>query len=272
MGQDNYIPWTLRGVKVAFPYIDIGRSQVDFAVRADKGWNVQSPFDFDNVDPRYLDRFRFAVAPRTPYASQPPPNWRLVRTTRSYEVWQRHGPTPPRAVLPESDGPGAVLDCASPAGQDLRRHGGRAAVRRSPVVIAPTQLRRPGGQPVSIGQFHRAQIASGEDALATVKLPAGRWTLSLQYVSPEALDVTVGGTRARAVPSLDGPGAFWLIGTFSSRGGPTRVDIHAESAPPLATFRTVLLGSLAFTPAGEHDRIVPLRAACGRYVDWYQPA
>jgi hypothetical protein len=34
----------------------------------------------------------------------------------------------------------------------------------------------------------------------------------------------------------------------------------------------VLLGSLALTPAGEHDRIVPLRAACGRYVDWYQAA
>jgi hypothetical protein len=34
----------------------------------------------------------------------------------------------------------------------------------------------------------------------------------------------------------------------------------------------VLLGSLAFTPAGERDRIVPLRAACGRYVDWYRLA
>jgi hypothetical protein len=272
MGQNNYIPWTLRGVKVAFPYIDIGRSQVDFDVRADKGWNVEGTFDFDNVDPRYLDRFRFALAPRTPYASQPPPNWRLVRLTRSYEVWERHGPTPPRAVLPESDAPGAVLDCASPAGQNLRRRGGRAAVRRPPIVIAPTQLRRPAGQPVPIGQFHRAQIASGEDALAAVKLPAGRWTLSLQYVSPVALDVTVGGTRARAVPSLEAPGAFWRIGTFASRGGRTHVDIHAEGSPPLATFKAVLLGSLAFTPAGEHDRIVPLRVACGRYVDWYQPA
>jgi hypothetical protein len=272
MGQNNYIPWTLRGVKVAFPYIDIGRSQVDFDVRADKGWNVESTFDFDNVDPRYLDRFRFALAPRTPYASQPPPNWRLVRSTRSYEVWERHGPTPPRAILPESGAPGAVLDCASPAGQDLQRRAARAGVRRPPILIAPAQLRRPAGQPVPIGQFHRAQIASGEDAQATVRLPAGRWTLSLQYVSPVPLDVTLGGTRARAVPSLEPPGAFWRIGTFASHGGATRVHIHAERSPPLAAFRVVLLGSLAFTPAGEHDRIVPLRAACGRYVDWYQAA
>jgi hypothetical protein len=272
MGQNNYIPWTLRGVKVAFPYIDIGRSQVDFGVRADKPWNAEGAFDFDNVDPRHLDRFRFALAPRTPYASQPPPNWRVVRLTRSYEVWERHGPTPPRAVLPEADAPGAVLDCASPAGQDLQRRPARAAVRRPPIVIAPTQLRRPAGQPVPIGQFHRAQIASGEDAQATVRLPAGRWTLSLQYVSPVPLDVTLGGTRARAVPSLEPPGAFWRIGTFASHGGWTRVHIHAHGSPPLAAFRVVLLGSLAFTPAGEHDRIVPLRAACGRYVDWYQAA
>jgi hypothetical protein len=84
--------------------------------------------------------------------------------------------------------------------------------------------------------------------------------------------VTVGATRARAVPSLEAPGAFWRAGTFVSRGGRARVRVHAEDSPPLATFNTVLLGSLAFTRVGEHDRIVALRAACGRYVDWYLPA
>jgi hypothetical protein len=272
MGQNNYIPWILRGVRVAFPYIDIGRSQVAFDVRPDKGWTVESGFDFDNVGPEYLDRFRFALGPRTTYASQPPPNWRLVRQTRSYEVWERHGPTPPRSVLPEADAPGGVLDCASPLGRDLQRRAGRAAVRRPPVVVPPTRLRGRAGQPVPMGQFHRAQIARGEDALATVSLPPGRWTLSLQYVSPGPLAVTVGRERLRAVPSMDGPGAFWRIGTFTSRGGATPVEIHAEAASPLEAFRTVLLGSLAFTPAGDRDRVVPLRAACDGYVDWYQTA
>jgi hypothetical protein len=272
MGQDNYIPWTLRGVKVAFPYIDIGRSQVEFDVRPDKPWTVEGAFDFDNVDPRYLDRFRFVLAPRTPYASAPPPNWRRVRSTRSYEVWRRYGPTRPRAVLPESGAPGAVLDCASPPGQDLEQSAGRAAVRRAPIVIAPTQLRQPTGERARMGQFDRARIASGGRLVAEVKLPAGRWTLSMQYVSPVPLDVTVVRHRAEAVPSLDGPGAFWRVGTFVSGGARSRVEIHAHDSPPLATFRTVLLGALAFTPAGDRDRIVPLRAACGRYVDWYQPS
>jgi hypothetical protein len=270
MGQNNYIPWILRGTRVAFPYIDIGRSQVAFDVRPDKGWTVESGFDFDSIAPEYLDRFRFALAPRTPYASQPPLNWRLVRQTRSYEVWERHGATAPRAVLPEQDAPGGVLDCASPLGRDLQRRAGHAAVRTPPVVVPPTLLRARTGQPLPMGQFHRAQIASGDDALATVRLPPGRWTLSLQYVSPGPLDVTVDGERVRAVPSMDGPGAFWRIGTFTGRGGATLVEIHAKAASPLEAFRTVLLGSLAFTPAGERDRVVPLRAACGRYVDWYQ--
>jgi hypothetical protein len=123
-----------------------------------------------------------------------------------------------------------------------------------------------------MGQFDRAHIASGEKVLVPVELPAGRWTLSMQYVSPVPLDVTIGRSRARAVPSLEGPGAFWRVGTFASGGGRSLVEIRAEDSPALATFRTVLLGSLAFTRAGDHDRIVSLRAACGHYVDWYQPA
>ena len=58
MGQNNYVPWELRGVKLSFPYIDIGQSQSPFDTRPDKGWTVESTFDFDNVDPQYLDTAR----------------------------------------------------------------------------------------------------------------------------------------------------------------------------------------------------------------------
>jgi hypothetical protein len=80
------------------------------------------------------------------------------------------------------------------------------------------------------------------------------------------------GPAIAAPPSLEGPGAFWRVGDVTSRGGAITVDIHPRPAPPLAAFKTVLLGSLAFTRAGDRDRVVPLRAACGRYVDWYRTA
>jgi hypothetical protein len=61
---------------------------------------------------------------------------------------------------------------------------------------------------------------------------------------------------------------YWNLGTFASKGGRQRTELHADSASPLATFRTVKIGTLAFTPAGERDRVIPLKRACGRYVDW----
>ena len=76
-----------------------------------------APFDFDSLTSRGLDRFRFAVSVRGPYASDPPPNWRLIRRTRSFLLWKRSGRTPPRATLPnEGDAPGALLDCSTRRG------------------------------------------------------------------------------------------------------------------------------------------------------------
>jgi hypothetical protein len=267
MGEDDYIPWTLRGAKVSFPYINLGRAQVELSLRPDKPWTRSMGFDFDDVDPATLDRFRFAVAPRTPYASSAPENWHRIRTTKSYVVWKRSGTTPTRSVLPESGRPGAMLDCSS----SLARRHGQAAVRAKPIVVAPSRLRLPDGRPVSPAQFGRVQIAAGGHTRARVRLPAGRWTVSLQYVSPVSIELTSGGGPAiSAPPSLAGPGAYWRVGDITSRGGDTVVDVHAKPAPFLAAFKTVLLGSLAFTRAGDADQLVALHSACGRYVDWYR--
>lgn len=267
MGEDDYIPWTLRGAKVSFPYINLGRAEVELVQRHDKQWNRSMAFDFDDVDPAGLDRFRFVVAPRTPFASAPPENWHRIRTTRSYVLWKRTGTTPARSVLPESGTPGAVLDCNS----SLARRSGQAAVRAKPVVVSPSALRLSDGSQLRPGQFGRVQIQAGDHVRVRASLPAGRWTASLQYVSPVSIELTSGaGQTISAPPSLAGPGAYWRVGYITSRGGKTAVDVHAKPAPFLAAFKTVLLGSLAFTRANDRDHLVPLRAACGRYVDWYR--
>jgi hypothetical protein len=267
LGENDYIPWILRGVKLAFPYINLGRAQVELVQRPDKPWNRELGFDFDDVDPVALDRFRFVIGPRTPYASAAPDNWRQVRVTRSYVVWKRGGTTRTRSVLPESGAPGAVLACGSP----LARSAGHAAVRAPPVVVAPSQVRLRDGRPPKRAQFDRVKIESGDVARVRVQLPSGRWTISLQYVSPVSIQVRAGsGPPVSVPPSLEGPGAYWRAGDVTTSGGATVVSIHAASAPFLAAFKSVLLGSLVFTRVGDSDRLVPLRAACGHYVDWYR--
>jgi hypothetical protein len=267
MGENDYIPWILRGSKVAFPYINLGRSQIELVQRPDKPWNREQGFDFDDVDPAGLDRFRYVIEPRTPYTSAAPRNWQRVRMTNSYVVWKRSGATPPRSVLPESGAPGAVLDCSSPVAHRARA----AATRAAPVVVPPSALRLPNGRRPAAGQFGQVEIAAGDNASVAVPLPPGRWTVSLQYVSPVAIDLTAdAGSTITAPPSLEGPGTYWRIGEITSDGGTTAVGIHPKRAPLLAAYKTVALGSLAFTRARDHDRLVPARQACGRYVDWYR--
>jgi hypothetical protein len=270
MAQNDYLPWLLHSVPVAFPYAYIGNSQVAFNVRPEKPWAVNEAFDFDNLPADQLDHFRFALQPRTLFASRPPRNWHLVRTTRSYLVWRRAGPTPPRAVLAEPGMPGAPMDCSRPPASQLATQAGVAGVRPAPVIIGPRQLRLTSGKRAPIWQFRFARLAAERDAVARASLPRGRFDVSLQYVSPVPLDVWTGHTRLTLPASLEGPSAFWSAGTAATPGGTVALRIHPHAAPVLATFRTVLVGSLTLTPAPVRERGMPLQRACGRYVDWYR--
>src|SRR5258708_34278364 len=89
-------------------------------------------FDFDSVPSSELDRFTFVILPRSPYTSQPPANWHLVRVLSSYELWGRIGPTTPHYILSEGRNLGAVLDCRTTAGRAIASRDGIARVRPRP--------------------------------------------------------------------------------------------------------------------------------------------
>ena len=261
LGKHNYLPWILRGVPVAFPAIDIGRSQVELVRRPEKGWSVEQPFDFDHVTADGLDRFDYVLGPRTAFASAPPGNWRSVRRTRSYELWRRSGATEPRQVLQEAAAPGARLDCTNADGAALARATGGAAVRSEPVVLPPP----PGER----GEYGFTRAETGSTLRTSAELPSGTVSVAMQYVSPTAVEVRIAGRRLVAPPSMEGPGAFWHVGEIDA-GGRADVVIEARRPGALAAFRTVLIGRIAFTRAGEGVRVIPIDQACDKYVDWYR--
>lgn len=270
MGENDYIAWYLRGAKLAFPYSYLGQSQIDIQTRPEKPWTITRPFDFDSIDARVLDQLRYAVATRAAYASAPPENWRVAKTTRSFVLYERTGPSPPRAILPEGAGPGASLDCESskPAGSE-------AAVMADPTAARPKDYRwnDHDPQPVSRGQYGFASVETGVTVWARLDLPAGRHRLSLQYLSPTPVEITAGATRLRVPASLEGPGVMWPLGTIASDGAPLWVRLRAKTPGALAKFRTVLFGVLAATREADPPReVVPMARACGRYVDFYRPA
>lgn len=249
LGWDNFVKWGLAGTPVDQPDPEELKAP-EVALRPQKMWVPGEALDFDDIQPTTLDHYRYVVGPRDPAASQPPSNMKLIRVTRYYEVWERHGPTPDRQTLAEGQEPGAVLNCATAHGRALARKSGEAAIRQ-PNVAVPV----PGPLP-------------GETTSVQLRLKSGSWWLSAPYVSPHPIEVTAPGLRTTLPANLDRPGMRWPVGSVTVTGNaPIAVTFHPQDplfAPPIAS----AVNALVATPESP-IRLVSLKQACGQYVDWY---
>jgi hypothetical protein len=249
---DDYFKWELLGVDAATPLPLAAR--IPAAIQPEKPWTYGQAVDFDSVDAATLDRFDYVITTRTTAQSEPPSNFHVVGQSRSYEVWQRTGPTAVRHVLPESGQPGAVLKCETPLGRKVSEQQGEARVRQAPVASSPPAALQPGGSTAVV-----------------LKLPAGRWDVSLPYVSPQAVTVRGAGLDVRMPANLDRPGPLWPVGRVTSTGAPITLTLTMDNPSPIYSgdhfFQAQPLVAVPVAPA----QTVPLSAACGRYVDWYVP-
>jgi hypothetical protein len=227
--------------------------------------------DFDTLAPSALERARYVVTTRSPYASEPPGNFRLAASTATYQLWERSGPLTPRSILSEEGSPGATLDCTKAPGRSLARRRGFARVLPAPIVATPFA-------------WSRDARAAGDSARQELRLPRGSWDISLQYVSRQPLTVTGPGLSKTLPANLARMGAFYLAGTVLSDGR-TPVTVTARMGR-LPAFGRLLgsagrslaidspnsrpLGEVAATRHGARETSVPLSRACGRYVDWYR--
>ena len=261
--DDRYLRWELLGVKLGNPLAYGFAPDVPIVLRPRKS---PSTFDFDSVPSRVLDRFRYVVTVRGPYASAAPANWRLRRRLASFDVWERHGPTPAREILDEQDRPGAVFACAG------RRSGppGLAAVRPFPVLGPVAAWRIPGAAPPS-GGGGPAPLPPGGEMSQRLDLPPGAWAISLRYSSWVPLSLRAGSLYVRLPAITEPPLQFRLAGNVRSPGGPVLVSVRAERGSRLLIARDAEIDAVAATPAPWSARTVSLSRACGAYVDWLGP-
>jgi hypothetical protein len=165
---------------------------------------------------------------------------------------------------------GRLVRCLRPYGATLRRHHGTAVVLPKPKAISHRQW------PAQISR-------AGESMSQTLDVPAGRWNVSLQYVSKTGLDLSAPGYRATLPPNLARMGPYWPAGSLTQRrSGPLTINVHIRPGnavsrllrAPLATLALNAnylgpIGRLTLTRADVPPRVAPLAATCGRYVDWY---
>jgi hypothetical protein len=272
-GQDRYAAYELMGADTHVPLVEF--PDADVSPNPEKPFDTgdaYSPIDFDSFSHATLDRFPYVITGRAAWNSEAPAGFKRVAATPSYVLWKRTG-TPPenRHVLLEGTEPAARADCASPEVGILIAAGGRASVFPGAVI---------GGK----GRWSpTAELEAGQSATQSLRLPRGRWRLSIQYFSPFGLTLSAPGFEQALPAALDGQrpntislaneGQFWPAGVLDSQGGPVHFTISAAEPSTLQRLSgysgEASLGELVAVPAKPH-RIVPLSEACGGWIDWYE--
>jgi hypothetical protein len=272
-GQDRYAAYGLRGADTHVPLVEFPDPEVEPSPEKpfDTG-DAYSPVDFDSFSPGTLERFEYVVTGRAGWNSQAPEGFRRVAATPSYVLWKRSGELPEeRHVLLEGTEAAAFADCAAPEVRILLANPGRASLFAD-AVIGP----KPAWRESSV-------LGTGESAAQALWLPAGSWNLSLQYFSPFDLTLSAPGFREGLKAGLDGQrpntislgnnGQFWPAGHFDSDGGRVEFTLSTADASALQSLSgydgKAYLGELVAVPARPH-RLVPLAAACGGWIDWYE--
>jgi hypothetical protein len=115
-------------------------------------------------------------------------------------------------------------------------------------------------------------LAAGQAASVPATLKPGRWDVGLAYAWRAGVRVTAPGLDRTLPATLDRQGQIYPVGRITVRAnGPTTFRVQAGK-PRWNSPRVVLFSaSLAITPVGT-ARTVPLKQACGKYLDWYRPA
>ncbi len=279
---DRFTDYGLRTAEVASPAYNA-------EIRVDSvGSKAQRlPIDFDSVPTWVLNDYPYAVTTSAIYQSQAPPGWTLADSTQSYRLWRRTGKTPSVQQLAEEARPGRIFRCKRPKFRDLVHEGGEALTWQPRTVIAKRLYWKAGGASGALGEggvaaAKRAPIDNnlepGQTASQQISLPAGRWELSLQYVSPvtgvtvkaPGLEVHLPAGVDAAIPYRPAQGPYWPVGTITSKGGPVTVSVTADDVNRFQSLIGVdapaVIGNLtAVNPDGF--KLVPTAAACGLFVD-----
>lgn len=252
LGDDDFIAWELAGVPVTAPVIGF---QV-LPSKQPKQWVPGDALDIDSVQADAINARDWVITTRDAAGSEMPPQLELVRQTRDFALWRRTGTVQPRDVLAEGDAGGAVLDCASTIGRGILRGGGEALIRP-----ASSGVGVPG-------------IPPGSSVVTGLKLAPGTYDLGMSYVSAEPVTIQIVGQLTTVMPaSLDRPGPRWPIGrvTIAAGEGPLQIKFREHRTWLTPASAATSPSTIVATPVGD-TAVVPVRQACGKYVDWYTPA
>jgi hypothetical protein len=270
LGRDNFVSWELIGSEVYAPITN--HYDVEEVHPLYRATDLNAKFDWDNVPPFVMNKFHWVVTTSAAMQSQAPAGFVPRLRTGDFILWHRERPVGQRRTLYEPVNPGAPLDCSNPEQAPITKVKGSATVFTVQPVIGKVWSPSPA-------------LTQTKPAHMRLYLTPGRWDLSIQYASTQPLHVTASGpglsspfsTQLRTNLLFRGPSPYYPVGSLDvERAGNVIVNVEVGDPPLigrlLRTESKAYLSGLAFTRSEPSRETIPLRRACGRYVDWYEVA
>jgi hypothetical protein len=270
LGRDNFVSWELIGSEVYAPITN--HYDVEEVPALYRATDLNAKFDWDNVPPPVMNRFDWVITTSAAMQSEAPAVFTPRLRTHDFILWHRDHPVGQRRTLFEPINPGAPLDCTDPGESKLRKVDGTATAFTVQPVVGRVWHPSP-------------ELTQSKPAQQRLYLTPGRWDLSIQYASTQALRVTAtgGGLVSPFSASLRtnllfrGPSPYYPVGSLTvKRPGGVVFDVSIDDPPlvgrVLGTDSKAYLTGIAATRADPPRQSVPLRDACGRYIDWYEVA
>ena len=270
LGRDNFVSWELIGSEVYAPITN--HYDVEEVHPLYRATDLNAKFDWDNVPPFVMNKFKWVVTTSAAMQSQAPPGFTARLRTGDFILWHRDRPVGQRRTLYEPINPGAPLDCSNPEQAPITKVRGTATVFTVQPVIGKVWNPSPA-------------LTQTKPAHMRLYLTPGHWDLSLQYASTQPLHVTANGpglaspfsTELRTNLLFRGPSPYYPVGSIDVRRAGTAIFSVDVGDPPLIgrllrTESKAYLAGLAATRSDPARETIPLSQACGRYVDWYTVA
>jgi hypothetical protein len=270
LGRDNFVSWELIGSEVYAPITN--HYDVEETHSLYRATDLNAKFDWDNLPQFVMNKFNWVVTTSAAMQSQAPPGFAPRLRTGDFILWHRDHPVGERRTLYEPLNPGAPLDCNDPGQAPLQKVNGTATVFTVQPVVGKVWSPSP-------------ELTQTKPAHMRLFLTPGRWDLSIQYASTQALRVTGSGPGLAAPFSAGlrtnllfrGPSPYYPVGSLDvTRAGNVVFSVDVADPPLIGrllhTESKAYLSGLAATRADPARETVPLTQACGRYVDWYAVA
>jgi hypothetical protein len=281
---EEYAKFFARAARVSAPFEPITPQQVQLRSPT---YFVNHYFDLDEELLSFVEGYPIIVTRRSPAASRPPANYRLVYENKYYLGWRRSSTPQILTHLPEQQpySPSATVACealapiaaSAPAGTELV-----AASSPELAVFNPaSDTHRSSSWPADPAQAGAVETITAGSAQGVLTVRSdGRYAVWVQGDFPRKTYVQLDGRTVGWVAGSNTPGQWLQAATLSLHPGEHRVRVYADGGHrhlgpgewPGGDNGTIGAVGLQLQ-APESLQTVALsnwRTLCGKQADWVE--